>query len=146
VKFEVLAKTEMVRADESVDYILVYHSSDKWYPTTYKRGTIVKLSTTTDIYASPYTFTHVVEPDIIHTISGRSHSDRLIVTTKMKRRVRNNIGWRTLDEESVKCFYPLVADSPYYTDEDLFAAKISNDYDVVFKKLRKAFNDWKKIN
>jgi hypothetical protein len=38
----------------------------------------------------------------------------------------------------------MTSGSPYYADEELFAAKLSGDYSIILEKLRKEYMIWKK--
>ncbi len=138
MRFEDLARQPMRHGDESVNYMLVYHGDETWVP-RFKSGAIMTIEANhVDYWSSSVTLFKYECNGVPADIRCASTEDRFVVTTKMKKDIVSSV--------YVKCFYPLDVGSPFYSDEDLFEAKLSGDYEAIRKTLRKEFNAWKKVN
>lgn len=138
--FDELKLIETSSADDSVDYMIVYHSFENTRLKKLAKGSLVRPKR--DGENSTTQFSTIAFPH--ERIRLAMRQDRLIVTTAMKKRIKNGWGDKILEYAAVKCIYPMVADSPYYEDEELFQAKLSGDYSIVFEKLRTEFMEYKK--
>ena len=133
MKFEDLAM-QTGHSPIEQDYLLVYHSNEG-YATDVKRGELYTQ------HKGTFRIKSTGVPSVLLWLD-----DRLVVTTKMKSS-RRDPRWKKLSKYTyVKCIYPMIENSPYYTNEDLFEAKLSGDYSKILKKIRKPFMKWKKDN
>lgn len=136
--FDELKKITFDSADNTVDYLIVYHSQDTQYSDRYRRGSILRQS----YKGCSNIFVHVRDSSLV--ISTKARGDRLVVTTGMKRSIKDGWGNRPLGRALAKCFYPLAVGSPYYSDEELFEAKLTDDYSAILDKVRTEYMLWKK--
>jgi hypothetical protein len=127
MKFEDIAK-ESSNLDLGTNHMMVYHSGFL----KSKHGTVF-------IRLSLYDFSSLEYPHNI--IRPLYYETRRVITTKMKRE-----GNRDTRCAYVKCLYPLLKGSPYYTDEELFMAELSGDYSEIYTNIRKEFMEWKRNN
>ncbi len=139
--FAELADIRIRNADTILKYMVVYDSvwqegRDKNMPD----GDVGTITRTIAKHTNSEMLT-ISAKGLKHSMLIPSVVDSLVVTAKIKKERRGEY----LDV-SAKCIYPLVEGSPYYEDEELFEAKLSGDYRKLYKKLRKAFNAWKKEN
>jgi len=138
VKFEDLANIKMCDVDTNVQYLCAYNSS---YTMSSKPCTLNPMAI--DDFWSQYVFEKAHKNGSNYSLG---QNGRLVITTKMKTENLNEHGYTFLNGHYVTCFYPIVADSPYYSNEELFEAKLTDNFVPLIKKLRKAFYHWKKVN
>jgi hypothetical protein len=142
--FDQLTIVNLDSADKTLEYLIVFHSQDAVRNKRYRRGSVLRIKNTQERLRTVgmTSFEHVKDSSLV--ISPRSRDDRLVVTSGMKKRIKTGWGERSLERALVKCFYPMTSGSPYYADEELFAAKLSGDYSIILEKLRKEYMIWKK--
>lgn len=133
--FRELATKRAFEIDGREEYLLVYHSGEG-YNERIGRGEIYRRSLTGS-------FIRETAGDEIRLMWV---DDRLVVTSHMKKVGRDPMRGKMSRCVSVKCLYPMVTDSPYYNEEDLFEAKLTGDYRALSEKIRKPFMKWKMEN
>lgn len=117
------------------EYLLVYHSNESYSDSIVRGG--VYTQTSEMMYRLA---------DSLESSALVWRKDRLVMTTRMKRNGKDAAGEELSGYAYVKCLYPIMENSPYYTSEDLFEARLSGDYSKMQTKLRSAFMKWKRLN